>query len=41
MLDSEKTQYNNDWGTYWERNALQERAGILSHPWSVHSIASR
>jgi hypothetical protein len=22
LLDSEKTQYNNDWRTYWERNAL-------------------
>ncbi len=22
MSDSEKTQYNNDWRTYWERNAL-------------------
>ncbi len=46
LLDSEKTQYNNDWRrTYQERNALlmkhSQRAGILSHPWSVHSIASR
>jgi hypothetical protein len=22
MSDSEKTQYNKDWKTYWERNAL-------------------
>jgi hypothetical protein len=45
MSDSENTQYSNDWRTYQERNALlmkqTQRAGILSHPRSVHSIASR
>jgi hypothetical protein len=45
MLDSEKPQYSSDWRTYRERNALlsdkTQRAGILSHPRSVHSIASR
>jgi hypothetical protein len=47
MSDSEKTQYSNDWRTYRERNVLltdktsTQGAGILSHPQSVHSIASR
>jgi hypothetical protein len=43
MSDSEKTQYSNNWRTYQERNALltTQRTGILSHPQSVHSIASR
>jgi hypothetical protein len=43
MSDSEKTQYSNDWRTYRERNVLltKQGAGILSHPWSVHSVASR
>jgi hypothetical protein len=45
MSDSEKMQYSNNWRTYQERNVLltkhRGRAGILSHPWSVHSVASR
>jgi hypothetical protein len=43
MSDSEKTQYSNDWRTYREECTTDEtqRAVILSHPWSVHSIASR
>jgi hypothetical protein len=45
MSDSEKTQYSNDWRTSSrERNALLTKhrgEGILPHPWSVHSIASR
>jgi hypothetical protein len=43
MLDSEKIQYSNDWRTYREECATDktQRAGILSHPRSVHSVASR
>jgi hypothetical protein len=44
LSDSEKTQYNNNWRTYCKRNVLLMKhrgQGILSHPWSVHSIASR
>ena len=44
MLDSEKMQYSNDWRTYRREECATDetqRAGILSHPWSVHSIASR
>jgi hypothetical protein len=43
MLDSEKTQYSNNWRTHQERNVLlrKQRAGILSHPRSVNSITSR
>jgi hypothetical protein len=43
MSDSEKTQYSNDWRTYQERNMLltKHRGQAFSHPWSVHSVASR
>jgi hypothetical protein len=45
MSDSEKTQYNNDWQTYQERNALlmkhRGQAFSLILGQCSHSIASR
>jgi hypothetical protein len=43
MLDSEKTQYSNNWRTYQERNALltKHRGQAFSHPRSESSVASR
>jgi hypothetical protein len=35
MLDSEKTQYNNDWRTYRERNVL-----LMKHRGQRHSLSS-
>jgi hypothetical protein len=35
MLDSEKTQYNNDWRTYQERNVL-----LMKHRGQRHSLSS-
>jgi hypothetical protein len=43
MLDSEKTQYNNGLENLPREECTADktqRAGILSHPQSVHSIAS-
>jgi hypothetical protein len=44
MLDSEKMQCSNDWRNLPREECATDktqRAGILSHPWSVHSTTSR
>jgi hypothetical protein len=40
LSDSEKTQYNNEWRTYRERNALLTKHRGQAHSRTVHPTAA-